>query len=150
MAGRTYRYSESEPLYPFGFGLSYTTFDYTNLLLQSYEIKPGDSLPVSVTVTNTGAVEGDEVVQLYLSDLQASTVVPLYSQVGFERVHLKSGERITLSFTILPEQIALVDDNGQSVFEPGKFRIAVGGCSPSTRGQALGAAPLVTAEFEVK
>jgi len=149
MAGRTYRYANAEPLYPFGFGLSYTTFAYSNLHLHSQEIQAGASLPVSVTVANTGAVETDEVVQLYLTDLQASTMVPLCSLVGFERVHLKPGEQKAVSFTILPEQMALVDDRGESILEPGKFRLAVGGCSPSARGQALGATPLLSAEFKV-
>src|SRR6188474_4392 len=88
MNGRTYRYMSEEPLYPFGFGLSYSCFEYSELKLDKAELAPGDSLNVSVRLSNNGGRDSGEVVQFYLSDLQASTIVPLHHLVGFERVSL--------------------------------------------------------------
>jgi len=150
MAGRTYRYAVSEPLYPFGFGLSYTSFAYSNLRLGKQVIQAGEPLSTHLTVANTGPVAGDEVVQLYLADLEASTVVPLCSLAGFKRLHLQPGEQQEVEFTILPEQMALVDDSGMPILEPGEFRLVAGGCSPSARGQTLGTPQPVSAEFEMK
>lgn len=150
MLGRTYRYMTEEPLYPFGFGLSYTQFDYSNLQLDKTTLALGDSLNVNVTLTNCGDSEAAEVIQFYLSDLQASTIVPLPPLVGFERVHLKAGESKTLNFSLTPEMISFYNDDGRLTLEPGEFRLEVGGCSPGQRGQELGAPKPVTAMFEVK
>jgi beta-glucosidase len=150
MDGRTYRYMTQEPLYPFGFGLSYTRFDYSGLLLDKQTLALGDSLHVSVTLTNCGDSDSAEVVQCYLSDLHASTVVPLHHLIGFERVFLKAGESKTLEFTITPEVMSFYNDEGKLTLEPGAFKLEIGGCSPSKRGQALGASKPVTAVFEVK
>jgi beta-glucosidase len=149
MAGRTYRYMEAEPLFPFGFGLSYTQFAYQDLALGSEQIAAGESLPIRVTLSNTGAREAEEVAQFYLSDLEASVPVPRHKLIGFERVRLGPGEQRTLEFTVTPAMMELVDDNGASVLEPGRFRITVGGCSPGARGLALGAPQPATAEFSV-
>jgi beta-glucosidase len=91
MEGRTYRYFRQEPLYPFGFGLSYTNFSYSDLSLQK-EAKIGDPIQVSVKVTNTGDRDGDEVVELYITDEKASTPRPIRSLEGFKRISLKKGE----------------------------------------------------------
>jgi beta-glucosidase len=147
MAGRTYRYMTAEPLYPFGFGLSYSSFAYGDLTLDSDDVAAGASLGVHCTVTNAGSVEAEEVVQWYLSDLEATVAVPLHKLVGFQRVRLAPGERRSLEFTIRPEMLALVDEEGQSRLEPGQFRITVGGCSPGARGIALGAPEAVAAMF---
>jgi beta-glucosidase len=149
MAGRTYRYMAAEPLYPFGFGLSYTQFAYSDLSLAKERITAGEALPLRVTVANTGALEAEEVAQFYLSDLEASVEVPLQKLVGFQRVRLAPGTSRTLEFTLTPEMLALVDDNGKSRLEPGQFRITVGGCSPGARGRALGAPESQTATFTV-
>jgi beta-glucosidase len=85
-----------------------------------------------------------------LSDLHASTIVPLYHLVGFERVNLKAGESKILEFTITPEMMSFYNDDGKLTLELGEFRLEVGGCSPSQRGQELGAPKPVTAVFEVK
>jgi beta-glucosidase len=150
MTGRTYRYMTEEPLYPFGFGLSYSRFEYSNLKLDKTKLCAGDSLHVRLTLKNAGERDSAEVVQFYLSDLQASTVVPLYHLVGFEKVALKAGESRNLKFTITPEMMSFYDDDGKLTLEPGEFRLEVGGCSPGKRGQELGAPIPVTARFEVK
>jgi beta-glucosidase len=149
MAGRTYRYMSAEPLYPFGFGLSYAQFAYNDLVLDPEHIAAGDGLTLRCTLANTGSIEADEVAQWYLSDLQASVPVPLHKLVGFQRVRLKPGEHRLLQFTITPEMLALVDEDGQARLESGQFRISVGGCSPGARGIALGAPELMTATFTV-
>jgi len=121
MQGRTYRYFKGEPLYPFGYGLSYTRFVYSNL-----RYKVGDSVKVSVDVTNAGDREGDEVVQLYLTDVAASAPVPIRTLVGFDRISLRPREKRTVTFTITPRQMSLIDDRGKRVIEPGDFAISVG------------------------
>ncbi len=150
MNGRTYRYMTAEPLYPFGFGLSYSHFEYSELQLDKTNLTLGDSLQVSLTVRNSGGSDSAEVVQFYLSDLHASTVVPIHHLVGFERVTLKAGESRTVTFTLTPEMMSFFNDDGKLTLEPGDFRLEVGGCSPGERGQDLGAPKPVTAMFNVK
>ena len=115
MKNRTYRFFTGEPLYPFGFGLSYTTFSYRNLTVPK-RAKPGDSINVTVEVENTGGVGGEEVVELYLKR-------SVRSLEGFQRVALRPKERKTVQFTLQPRQFA----NGAKVIEPGTFEISVGG-----------------------
>jgi beta-glucosidase len=150
MIGRTYRYMTEEPLYPFGFGLSYSCFEYSDLQLEKTEIAPGESLHMSLILHNSGGRDAAEVVQLYLSDLHASTVVPFHHLVGFERIVLKAGESRSVKFTVTPEMMSFYNDDGKLTLEPGEFRLEVGGCSPGQRGQDLGAPKPVTAVFEVK
>jgi beta-glucosidase len=150
MAGRTYRYSKESPLYPFGHGLSYTRFSYGNLLLDKQQIRSGDSLGVSVTVKNTGSREGDEVVQLYLTNEQASVPVPLRSLQGFRRLHLAAGESDTVSFVLSPHQMSLINARLQRVVEPGTCTVAVGGKQPDLRGTAdARTTEVVKARFEI-
>jgi len=127
MQGRTYRYFKGEPLYGFGYGLSYTNFAYSNLRFDSKSVKAGEPLKVSVDVTNAGEREGDEVVQLYLTDSAASAPVPIRALVGFDRISLRPREKRTVTFTITPRQMSLIDDGGKRVIEPGEFSISVGG-----------------------
>jgi len=150
MENRTYRYATVEPLYPFGFGLSYSSFEYADLILDKNEIAAGDDLTVSITVTNTGDRTAPEVVQFYLSDLEASTLVPLHKLIGFERVKLDPGQSRTLKFFLTPEMMSFVNNDGKSTLEPGEFRLEVGGCSPGARGQELGVPTPVIASFTVK
>ncbi len=135
MQGRTYRYFKGEPLYPFGFGLSYTTFEYGELSLPA-EITSGDSVKVAVTVKNTGSRAGDEVVQVYLSDLEASVPVPQRALVGFKRVSLAPGESARCEFSLAPDAFTIINDNGVRVTEPGAFEITVGGKQPGFKGSA--------------
>ena len=150
MTDRTYRYMTADPLYPFGFGLSYSKFDYSDLQLDKLTLALGDSLNVSLTLTNCGDTDGAEVAQFYLSDLHASTIIPRHHLIGFERVMLQAGESRMLNFTITPEVMSFYNDDGKLTIEPGYFRLEVGGCSPGGRGQALGAPKPVTAMFELK
>jgi beta-glucosidase len=147
MRGRTYRYATAEPLYPFGFGLSYTQFAYRDLDLANGRLSAGQEVAVQVTVTNAGDREAEEVVQFYLSDLEASAEAPIQRLAGFRRVRLKPGESTMLGYTLTPEMMMLVDENGQRRLEPGAFRLTVGGCSPGSRGVALGAPQPVSTEF---
>ncbi len=149
MKGRTYRYMLEEPLYPFGFGLSYTSFEYSDLHLDKTTLAPGESLNVSLTLTNSGASDSAEVAQYYLSDLHASTIVPLHHLIGFERIILKAGESCILKSTITPQMMSFFNDDGKLTLESGEFRLEVGGCSPGKRGQELGAPTSVTAVFNI-
>jgi beta-glucosidase len=150
MKGRTYRYMTEEPLYPFGFGLSYSKFDYSDLKLEKMSVVAGESIDLTVKVKNTGSRDAAEVVQFYLSDLKASTIVPLNHLVGFERVFLKQGEDRAVKFTLTPEMMSFFNDEGKLTLEPGDFKLEVGSCSPGKRGQELGASKPVTAVFSVK
>ena len=149
MEGRTYRTMAQEPLYPFGFGLSYSRFAYADLSLEEPNISAGESLSVSVKVSNTGERAAAEVAQFYLSDLEASAPVPLHHLVGFERVLLEPGESRRLQFTLTPEMMSFFDEHGELKLEAGAFRLEVGGCSPGKRGLELGAPTPVTATFHV-
>jgi beta-glucosidase len=136
MDGRTYRFFKGEPLYPFGYGLSYTRFKYSGFSVSSARIAPTENVTVSATVENTGTREGDEVVQGYVTDLAASVRVPIRSLAGVERVHLKPGERHIVKFTLEPRQLAVITDDGRTVVEPGEFKVTIGGKQPGFTGQA--------------
>ncbi len=130
MENRTYRYFSGRPLYSFGYGLSYTTFTYRNLQVKPVDVKSGDPVSVQVEVENTGRVEGDEVVQLYLKDVQASLPVPRLQLQGFSRIHLQPGEKRTLQFSLTGDQMSFADESGNWVLEPGEFQLWVGGRQP--------------------
>jgi beta-glucosidase len=149
MQGRTYRYMTEEPLYPFGFGLSYSNFKYSALTLEKSVVRSGESLGVSVVVSNLGNRPAAEVVQFYLSDLEASAIVPQCHLVGFERVFLQPGENRTVQLTLGPEAMSFANEQGQMTLENGEFRLEVGGCSPGKRGLELGASAPVTATFQL-
>src|SRR5881396_3116917 len=117
------------PLFPFGHGLSYTTFGYSDLRLSAPRIAPAGTLRVSVTVTNTGAREGAEVVQLYVHDEVASVTRPVRALAGFRRVSLKPGEARTVDFQLTSKELGLYNRDMKFVVEPGKFRVFVGGSS---------------------
>ena len=150
MTGRTYRYMTEEPLYPFGFGLSYTQFEYSDLKLDKTGIKKGETVKANVLVTNTGKYAAEEVVQLYISDVEASVTVPLSALKGFKRVTLQPGESKTVQFDITPELMSIVDNDGNKIIEKGDIKITIGGCSPGKRGVDLGAAKSAQAVFAVK
>jgi len=149
MDRRTYRYSIDEPLVPFGFGLSYTRFEFEDLELSAKRVPAGRPLSFSVKIKNTGRVDADEVVQVYLSDLEASAPVPRYKLAGFRRVKVKACRSKTLKFTLAPEAMSFVDESGESKMEPGQFCLTVGSCSPGDRGRVLGAAIPLVAYFDL-
>jgi beta-glucosidase len=136
MDGRTYRFFKGQPLYPFGHGLSYTRFKYSGFAVSSPRLSTSDPVTVSATVENVGGREGDEVVELYVTDLEASVRVPIRSLAGVERVHLKPGERRVVSFTIDRHQLAVITDDGRTVVEPGEFKVTIGGKQPGFTGTA--------------
>jgi beta-glucosidase len=150
MKGRTYRYMDSEPLYPFGYGLSYSSFRCEGLSLSSPSIMAGRDLTVRVQVTCTGTLEADEVVQVYLSDLASSVRVPRWQLAGFSRLRLGPGRSETVTFTLTPRQMSLIDEQGSRVLEPGRFRVFVGGCQPDSRSVALTGVRPLAAEFTVE
>ncbi len=135
MTNRTYRYFNGVPLYPFGYGLSYTTFTYSDLVVPE-ETAAGGEVKVKITVTNTGKIAGDEVVQLYLTDEKASTPRPLRQLEGFKRIRLEAGESRTLEFTLKARQLSLINNRDTRVIEPGWFTIAVGGRQPVSSAEA--------------
>ena len=119
----------NDPRYPFGYGLSYTHFSYSDITLDAKTLKPGGRLTATITVTNTGSYDGRETVQLYIRDLFASVVRPVKELKGFQQVFLKAGESKTLTFTITPEGLRFYNDKLQYVYEPGKFKVYIGGNS---------------------
>jgi beta-glucosidase len=125
-AKRGYLYTSREPLFPFGHGLSYTTFEYMNLKVSPAQIGPGGRAQVSVTVTNTGRRAGEEVVELYVRDRVSSVTRPVKELKDFRRVALAPGESATVSFTITPDKLAFYNLNMERAVEPGAFDIMVG------------------------
>jgi len=151
MQGRTYRYMAQEPLYPFGFGLSYATFDYPGVKLSARKIAKGKPVEVEATVRNTGKVAGEEVVQLYVTHApRAGQQVPLFALKNFRRVRLEPGASTTVKFTLTPEQLALVDAQGKTIAASGPVTISVGGALPGKRSQALGASAPAVATVVVR
>jgi beta-glucosidase len=134
MAGRTYRYFTGQPLYGFGYGLSYTTFAYNHLKLSAATVKAGNSLTVEADVTNTGKRPGDEVVELYLKGPQTAGA-PRHALRSFGRVSLPAGDTRHVMFKLDPERLSEVDDQGVSTMQPGDYSLFLGGGQP---GQAPG------------
>lgn len=124
--GDDYNNLTGQPLFPFGYGLSYTTFEYSELNFSTNNIAAKDSTVLSCKITNTGKVAGDEVVQLYVRDELASVARPVTELKGFERIHLLAGESQIVKFAINPEMLSMLDINLKKVVEPGDFRIMVG------------------------
>ena len=142
MAGRSYRYFRGTPLYPFGFGLSYTRFAYAAPTLSTPVLKAGATLEVSAELRNAGARAGDEVAQVYL-DYPPSPLAPRHALVGFRRVHLLPGGRQRVRFTLTARDLSSVDAAGARAVEPGRYRLFIGGGQP---GDAAGVAVPFTIE----
>ncbi len=128
MKGRTYRYFTGKPLWGFGYGLSYTKFTYSPVKLSSENLKAGDPITATVTVTNSGPLSGDEVVEAYLKSPAAGA--PVHSLVGFERITLSPGASRTVTLKIDPRSISTVDDQGNRSIQPGKYMLTVGSTQP--------------------
>ena len=121
------------PLFPFGYGLSYTSFEYSNLIIEKPIAKKGDPINISFVVTNTGKLAGDEVAQLYLRDQIASVARPVQALKGFERIHLAAGASKTIKLTLLPEDFEMLNEKMETVIEPGDFTIMIGSSSRDIR-----------------
>jgi beta-glucosidase len=129
MAGRTYRYFDGEVLYPFGYGLSYSDFEYNNLKITPDQIIDGKDISVSIEVKNVSPNDGDEVVQVYITDNEASFPIPLRSLKAFKRIHLKAGQNERVTFNLKSDDFGLYDNDMQRLVEPGDFTVMVGGSS---------------------
>ena len=136
MQGRTYKYFEGDVLYPFGHGLSFTKFGFSDLMVEPMEMLSSGNVNIRVKVRNLGDVEGAEVVQLYIRDQNASVPVPRISLEGFQKVRLAPGEEKNVQFTITPDQLAAVNERGERILEPGTFQLYVGGKQPGMSGSA--------------
>jgi beta-glucosidase len=128
-ARRGYLFDDVTPLYPFGFGLSYTTFTIDNVRLNKKKIKPDATARVSADITNTGMRSGSETVQMYIRDVFSSATRPIKELKGFRRVVLNPGETRTVTFDITPQLLAFYDANMKYTVEPGDFEIMVGNSS---------------------
>ena len=142
MKGRTYRYFTGEPLWPFGFGLSYTTFKYSGLSFPAGPLAAGDPLDVTATVTNTGKVAGDEVVQLYLKFPEVPGA-PIRALRGFQRLRLAPGASQKVAFHLEPRDLSMVTDGGDIIVAQGNYTASIGGGQPGTE------APSVSGDFRV-
>jgi beta-glucosidase len=143
MKNRTYRYFTGKPLFPFGYGLSYTTFSYGGLTLLKNAINAGDPLAAEVTVTNTGMLEGEEVAQVYLSFPNVPGA-PLRALRAFKRIHMKPGESQKVAFELKDRDLSMVSESGDPIIAEGKYSVSVGG------GQPNAGAPTVSGTFQIK
>jgi len=149
MKNRTYRYMQNEALYPFGYGLSYTKFEYGEIKLLNKSIHAGESIQCSVKVKNIGQYQSVETVQLYLKDVEASVEVPKWQLQGTAKINLKPGEETEVKFTVTARQMALIDDEGRCILEPGKFELYLGGSQPDERSFKLTGARVQKADFTI-
>jgi beta-glucosidase len=133
--GRNDDYSDltGQPLFPFGFGLSYTSFEYTDLSFDKQAFGKSDSTQNRFKIKNTGTMDGDEVVQLYIRDLLSSVARPVKELKGFQRVHLKAGEEKEVAFNLTPEMLQMLNEKMEWVVEPGDFRVMIGASSKDIR-----------------
>jgi beta-glucosidase len=142
MANRTYRYFSGKPLYPFGYGLSYTTFSYSGLNIPTQAVSAGQPVGADVTVTNSGKVPGDEVVQVYLKfpDFKGAPQIALR---GFQRIHLEAGASQKVHFELKDRDLGIVTENGNPIIAQGDYTISIGGGQPDT------GAPTVSGKFHI-
>jgi beta-glucosidase len=147
MKDRTYRYFSGKPLFPFGYGLSYTTFAYSKIKAPS-NIKAGEPVTVEGEVKNTGSIPGDEVVELYLTQPKTPQT-PIHVLVGFKRVHLDAGKSIHVSLTIDPRSLAQVDATGNRTILPGEYTISLGGSQPNDAANVLTSKFIITGEAQL-
>jgi beta-glucosidase len=142
MENRTYRYFRGKPLYPFGYGMSYTTFAYSDLSVPQSAVAAGDPVDASVTVTNTGKAGGDEVVELYLK-FPPVAGAPNIALRGFQRIHLEPGASQNVHFELKNRDMSMVTENGEPIIAGGDYTVSIGGGQPDT------GAPGVTGHFHI-
>ena len=131
--GDDYNNLSGLPLFPFGYGLSYSTFEYSDMKLERNTISASESTTVTFSIKNTSVKDGDEVVQLYIRDMLSSVARPVMELKGFQRIHLKAGEAKSVSFTITPDMLSMLDVKLKRIIEPGHFRIMIGASSRDIR-----------------
>jgi len=149
MENRTYKYMENQALYPFGYGLSYTTFQYGQIALNSEKITVNENVQYRIIVKNTGNFPACETVQLYVQDVQASVDVPKWQLRGIRKIYLESNQAQEVLFMLTPRDLALIDNDGKCILEPGIFNIYIGGCQPDERSKQLTGCSVRKAILEV-
>jgi beta-glucosidase len=149
MSNRTYRYFKGEALYPFGFGLSYSKFNYSGLRASKKMVGKNESVMIEVTVTNAGNIKADEVVQLYLAH-EGKSFAPIHALKGIRRISLDPGKSANLNFNLTPGLLTLIDEKGNTVFSTGRLKVIVGGSSPGQRSVLLGSSKPVEASITLK
>ena len=149
MDNRTYRFTKHKPMYPFGYGLSYSNFVYSDISIKKEQIINGDSIELNFTIHNDSEIPGEEVVQIYIKDLKASYRTPNSSLIYFKRLFLDSGERRKINFIVNKDMMSTFNEKGHKEIESGIFKIFVGGSSPGERSQELGKS-IKEAIFSVK
>ena len=147
MKGRTYRYMSEDPLYPFGYGLSFTAFRYTGLRLSAPAVAAGDAVTATVDVTNEGDVDGHEIAQLYVASPVESG--PVRQLAGFERVWIPAHSTKTVSFLLAPRQLSTIGEEGARAVVPGRYRLSVGGRQPDARSALLSGTAVMEAVLDI-
>jgi beta-glucosidase len=142
MANRTYRYFTGTPLYPFGYGLSYSKFTYSSVKLSAKNLQAGKPLNVDANVKNTGPRDGDEVVEVYLT-FPKLPGAPIRALRGFTRMHIAAGKTAHVHLALNPRDLSYVNENGDRVIAPGSYSLSIGGGQPGT------AAPVVESGFTI-
>ena len=150
MKGRTYRYMTKEPMYPFGFGLSFAKFDYSELKLTKESIGQQENTILSCVITNTSEQSADEIAQLYISPKTKQMNSPLFSLKGVKRVSLKPGESKEVSFVVSPDMLNQINEKGEKELKKGGYQLSVGGSLPTKRSLALGASPALSKTLSVR
>jgi beta-glucosidase len=147
MAHRTYRYFSGKPLYAFGYGLSYTTFAYSDLKVP-HQVKAGEPIQVETEVKNTGSIAGDEVLELYLTQPKGFET-PQHELAAFTRIHLEAGASAHVGLTLDPRSIAQVDEKGNRVILPGAYTVSIGGAQPADSPSTQTATFTITGQREL-
>jgi len=148
MKDRTYRYFHDQPLYPFGYGGSYTTFAYSGLKLARRVVAAGEEFSAVAEVRNTGTREGDEVAELYVT-YPSLPGAPIRALKGFRRVHLAPGATAHVSFTLTPRDLSMVNEQGNRLVAPGDYRLSVGGGQPGTNAAVVEGTFQITGEKDL-
>jgi beta-glucosidase len=149
MKGRTYKYMEAEPLFPFGFGLSYVSFTYNDIAISKNKIKKKGKISISCNVKNEGQMDSDDVSQLYLVPLVAQDILPKYKLLRFKRTKLKSNTTEKVIFDLDAEDFLQINEDGDKVWIKGQYKLIMANALPSQRSQDLGATKPVSTIIEL-
>ncbi len=149
MKNRTYRYMENEALYPFGYGLSYTSFIYKPVNPLDHSFSTSENITIQLSIQNTGEMEAEEAIQLYVRNIEASVRVPNLELKGFKKIKLKPKEEQVIEFTVTPRDLSLITEEGLRVIEPGQYQIFIGGSQPDKRSLHLTDSNILTYEVNI-